>query len=281
MLIHSKQPASKIIVAITLSLTLAINIIAKEIPITQEAELIVPVGEFSVVEFPFKISSKNITSFMTEKKIIKEEENSKAINDDLLAKNEPLKEATAPASTPSPKKNKENELKDISIVQNINSFTFFPKKAGILKIVVWGYDTPILLTIKAEVKNGFGHYQFILPQSKSDLVAKTEQGSHEEVVNMIMTNLFNQTLPKGYKSSSKDAIFKSDGFEIRLNRELYGKKYIGQEWILKNEKNESSNIHEETFYEKGVYGVSLETNFIKNGESIRVFIVRAANSEAQ
>lgn len=277
MLIHLKQHVNKKIALATIVLLFSTIVSAKKIPLTQEAEIVIPVGQFSVIEFPFKISAKNLTSFMTDIVITKEKEietKEDDLNSDLL--NGGKKEAAKPVAT----KKTKGSSKDISIVQNVNSFTFFPKKEGVLKMVVWGYDHPILLTIKAGQKNGFAHYQFILPQSKSDLVAKTEQGSHEELVNMLMVHLFNQTLPKGYKSNSKDVSHKSSGFEVRLNREISGKKYLGQEWILTNQSNDVQKIHEESFYENGVYGVSLENNSISLNESVRVFIVRT-NFEAK
>ncbi|MBW6487564.1 type-F conjugative transfer system secretin TraK [Sulfurimonas sp.] len=249
-------------------LFIPIFVMGKELPITQEVEIVVPVGEFSVIEFPFKISAKNITSFMVKQKVVEgkesNQEKKEAVSDLLAEKNK-----QGPVQKEMPMK-----TKNISIIQNVNSFTFFPKQEGVMKMVVWGYDHPILLTIKADKKNGFGHYQFILPQSKSEFAAKTEQGSHEETINMLMVHLFNQTLPKGYKSSSKDVSFESNGFLIRSNRELIGKKYLAEEWILTNKDNDDTIIHEESFYEKGIFAISLEDNFIKNSESIRVFVVR-------
>lgn len=277
MLIHLKQHVNKRLIILSAFSLFAVAVSAKQIPITQEAEIVVPVGQFSVVEFPFEISGKNITTFMTKIKVIKEKKVDSVdnLNDDLLN--------SGANTTESKKKTVESKgkgLKNISIVQNVNSFTFFPKKEGVLKMVVWGYDHPILLTIKAESKNGFGLYQFVQPLSKSSIVAETEQGSHEELVNMLMVHLFNQTLPKGYKSSSKDVFHSSNGFEIRLNREVFGKKYLGQEWILTNVSNANQKLHEESFYENGVYGVSLEDNKVDKSESVRVFIVRS-NFEAK
>lgn len=269
MLVHLKLLASSLFLVVFISQIAN----AKEIPITQEVEITIPLGKFAVVEFPFKITSKNITSFLLVESNKKEE-----VNNEL---------DSAMLDTPNITKVKGNiknkitttKSKYISINQNINSFTFFTRKVGVLKMVVWGYEHPILLTIKVSKEDGFGLYQFILPQSDSKDVAVTEQGPHEEVINKLMVNLFNQTLPSGYKSNSKDVNFESNGFDLRLNREVIGKKYIGQEWILTNNSHEQANVHEESFYQKNIYGISVEADSLNIGESMRVFIVRSGSEK--
>ena len=269
MLVHLKPLVSNLFLVVLISQIAN----AKEIPITQEAEITIPLGKFAVVEFPFKITSKNITSFLLVESNKKEDVNNELDN--------------AITDTPTSTKLKSTikgkvtttKSKYISINQNINGFTFFPRKIGVLKMVVWGYDHPILLTIKVSKEDGFGLYQFILPQSDSKYVATTEQGPHEEIINKLMVNLFNQTLPSGYKSNSKDVNFESNGFDLRLNREIVGKKYIGQEWILTNNSNEQANIHEESFYQKNIYGISLEADSLNIGESVRVFIIRSGSEK--
>lgn len=266
MLIRLKQLVNSVII-VGLSLTI---LSAKEIPITQEVELTVPLGKFSVVEFPFKIEAKNIASFLITKELGKDYK--KSTLDNIMDK-----EIDIPNPNPSKRniKPKKKKSKNISIKQNTNGFTFFAKKTGVLKMVVWGYKHPILLTIKVSKKNGFRLYQFVLPQSDSELVRKTEEGNHEKNVNYIMVNLFNQTLPRGYKSNSKDVTYQTKSFSLRLNRQIVGRKYLGQEWILTSKLQEKTFIHEESFYQKGIYGVSLEADSVDKNESIRVFIVRA------
>lgn len=258
-------------------IALAVSLNAKQIPISEEMEITIPLGKFSVVEFPFKITSRNITSFMVAKKIDKsgkEVDKQTTKNDKLLGTN------TISRMNKKIKRKHKRKSKYISIVQNVNGFTFFTKREGVIKMVIWGYKVPILLTIKVSKQNGYGFYQFILPQSDSRQVIKTEQGPHEKIIDKLMVNLFNQTLPRGYRTDSKDIVYKSKGFQMRLNREIIGRRYLGQEWILTKlnnnaQENGVSVIHEESFYQKGVYGVSLEANKIKKGESIRVFIVRS------
>jgi len=268
MSIYLKQLVSSFVL-IGLFLT---TLSAKEIPITQEVEITIPLGKFSVVEFPFKITSRNVTSFLVAKELNKKKD--KSTLDTLINKDVEL-------SSPSAKKrkHKKKKSKSISIKQNINGFTFFAKKEGVLKMVVWGYKHPILLTLKVSKKGGYGLYQFIVPQSESEQARITEEGSHEKIVNNIMVNLFNQTLPKGYKSNSKDITYKTDNFILRLNRQVVGRKYVGQEWILSSKLKEKTFIHEESFYQKGIYGVSLETDWVDTNESIRVFIVRASSEK--
>jgi len=94
-----------------------------------------------------------------------------------------------------------------------------------------------------------------------------------------MVHLFNQTLPKGYKSNSSDEMLESNGYTFRLNRRLIGKKYMGEEWILTNHSGEKGDIHEESFYQKGVYAVSLEDDDIDVNQSVRVFIVRGTDKK--
>lgn len=275
MLAHSKLLVS----SIATLLFLTGNIIAKDLPITQEVELTIPVGKFSVIEFPFKISSKNITSFLIKKKLSKSGEQ---IKKETSLLDTPVRKPI-PKSSSSKKKGKKASTKKkskyIDIKQNKNGFTFFPKKEGILKMVIWGYDHPILLTLTASRNDGFATYKFILPQSKSKEVFATEQGSHEKIINKLMVHLFNQTLPKGYKNSSRDVIYEIADFELRLNRELIGRKYSAQEWILTNNASSQFNIHEESFYKPGIYGVSLEVDIITPKESIRVFIVKKASEK--
>jgi len=267
MLVRLKQLVSSIFILVFISTLLG----AKEIPITQEVSLTIPVGSFSVIEFPFKITSKNITSFLLDKPIVTD----KKTKEDIFEK--PIQEKKKTNSKKKKVKNK--KLKYMTIKQNINSFTFFPKKEGVLKIVIWGYDHPILLTIEVKRTEGHSSYQFVVPHSKSKEIFKTEQGSHEKIINMIMVNLFNQTLPRGYKNDSRDYVFNSNGFRLRLNREVIGRRYIGQEWILTNTSNQKSLVHEESFYQKDIYGVSLETSNLKMNESIRVFIVRKGSEK--
>ena len=188
MLIHSKQLANKIILIAAL---LVGGLSAKEIPITQEVELTVPVGQFSVIEFPFKIVSKNVTSFMAAK-TLKGKKPQVASMDDALAN--PIGKGKKSKKRRN-KKNKGKKTssakkdKNIVIKQNVNSFTFFPKKEGVFKMVVWGYKHPMLLTIRADKKDGFALYQFVRPLSDSKEVFLTEQGSHEKVINKIMNIL--------------------------------------------------------------------------------------------
>jgi len=268
----------KLIVSSTFIFMLVASLSAKQIPISEEVEITIPLGKFSVVEFPFKISSKNITSFMAVKTIksSKKQDGTQAEKQNKIL-NKNVIPTTKQGAKPTIKKTK----KYISITQNVNGFTFFTRREGTLKMVIWGYRHPILLTLKVSKENGYGLYQFILPQSESQEVFKTEQGSHESVVDKLMVHLFNQTLPKGYRTDSEDVVYKSKGFQMRLNREIRGRKYLGQEWILtklinsnKKQSDSSSIIHEESFYQKGIYGVSLEADEIESGESIRVFIVR-------
>ena len=273
----------KLLVSSLLVVTIASSLFAKEMPITQEVELSIPLGEFSVIEFPFKITSKNITSFLPIKKIItkvkkvgKEKVN---LDDDLVRKPIPKKVKKVDSSKLKKTINQRKKSKYISITQNINSLTFFTRKEGIIKMVIWGYDHPILLTLRVSRKDGFGLYKFILPQSKNKDAIDMEQSSHEKVINKLMVHLFNQTLPNGYKSISKDINFISNGFAMRLNRKLIGKRYTAEEWILTNHTDVDSEIHEESFYQSGVYGVSLEVDSLKQEESTRVFIVRVASSE--
>ncbi|MFA6195374.1 MAG: type-F conjugative transfer system secretin TraK [Sulfurimonas sp.] len=255
---------------------------AKEIPITQEVEISIPLGKFAVVEFPFKIESKNITSFLTDKAVNKNEMEDSDVENSIIDKPiAPIGENGNEASKAKPTVKPKPKSQYISITQNINSFTFFARKVGVLKMVVWGYDHPILLTIKVEKNDGTSLYQFVLPHSDSKEVVITEQGSHEKVINEIMVNLFNQTVPKGYKSNSNDENFESNGFSLRLNRQVVGKKYLGEEWIFTNNSKEQAIIHEESFYQKGIYGVSLETDSVKPTESVRIFIVRNASEKGQ
>lgn len=275
MLKRLKLIASSIVVISTVTI-----VYAKDIPITQEVQLTIPLGSFSVIEFPFEITSRNITSFMPVRKIkkttkvinkvIKEQE---SINDDFVRK--PIPKKVKKKSNESLKK----RSKYISITNNVNSLTFFTRKEGQLKMVIWGYDHPILLTIKVAKEDGYGSYKFLLPLGKNQDVLKTEQDSHEKIINKLMIHLFNQTLPKGYKSKSTDKNYISNGFSLRLNRSVIGKRYMGEEWILTNHTSIESTIHEESFSKKGVYGVSLEADTLMPDESVRVFIVRAASKK--
>lgn len=281
---HLKQLANNLTIVALSTFFIISSVNAKEIPITQEAELTIPVGEFSVIEFPFKITSKNITSFMTsmqtseESNIVVED---KVLEAPIINKDITVKEEQPQQTQQKPKKIAKSTDDGISIVQNINSFTLFPKKTGVIKLVVWGYDHPILLSIKAVAKEGSSLYKFILPQSKSTEIAGIEQNTHEQVINTLMVHLFNQTSPKGYKNSSRNESYTSNGFKLDLNRELLGNNYIAQEWLMTNSNNKEVTIHEESFYQKGIYAVALEADTIKNKESIRVFIVRQSSKERE
>lgn len=265
---------SKLIVSSVFVLFTSITINAKEIPITQEVELTIPMGKFSVIEFPFKIESQNITSFLIEQSSKKNDEKAK---EEII--NKPVTQKDNNGNLIPSKKEKS---KYISILQNTNSFTFFPKKEGVLKMVIWGYKHPILLTLKASKEDGYASYQFVIPFSESKEVELIEQAPHEKIINDIMVHLFNQTLLKGYKNNSSDEMLESNGYTLRLNRRLIGKKYLGEEWILSNNSKEQGSIHEESFYQNGVYGVSLEADAIDINQSIRVFIVRSnANKKAE
>lgn len=270
MLINSKQLVSSLLLIVGITI---LN--AKEIPITQEVEITIPVGKFAVVEFPFKVTHKNITSFLvSESSKAKSKEKHNTLNKELL------NSKPNGSRLPKPKhKRPGKRSKYLSITQNVNGFTFFARKEGVLKMVIWGYKQPILLTIRAKQKNGFGLYQFVIPQVDSKVVLKTEQGPHEKIINKLMVHLFNQTLPRGYKSLSTDKIYNSNGFEFRLNRQLIGKRYIAEEWILTNNTSKESIIHEESFYQKGIFGVSLENDKLKPNESVRVFIVRSGSKK--
>lgn len=297
---HYKQIVSRLLFLIIL---ITVSIEAKEVPIMKTVTVNIPVKEYSILDFPFKVKDVQTKSFTYRANVVhkvkkSELKNIKKQGISLSRKNIDLNKSTK-------KVIKSNDV--LGFERGVNVLTFKPKYIGFAEMIIWGYDGfPIILKVNVVEPNKADKYiRFVeLVENKKD-VAKFESSSHEKIIEKITQHLYDESYkskPSGYESIVRKDIYdvevlnnKKEVVAIVRNtliREIIGRDYLGQVWnvnlvgfrkeillgmmeekFIVDEKLEL-NLYEEMFDENGIFSVSLETYKITKDHGTRVMVVR-------
>ncbi|RLA77443.1 MAG: hypothetical protein DRG78_17460 [Epsilonproteobacteria bacterium] len=297
---HYKQIVSKILCLIVLSV---VSVEAKEVPIMKTVTVNIPVKEYSILDFPFKVKDVQTKSFTYRAKVIHKVKKSEL-------KNIKKQGISLSRKKMDPKKSTKKAIKSNDVLgfeRGVNVLTFKPKYTGFAEMIIWGYDGfPIILKVNVVEPNKADKYiKFIeLIENKKNII-QFESSSHEKIIEKITQHLYDESYkskPSGYESIVRKDIYdvevlnnKKEVVAIVRNtliREIIGRDYLGQVWnvnlvgfkkeillgmmekkFVVDEKLEL-NLYEEMFDEDGIFSVSLETYKITKDHGTRVMVVR-------
>lgn len=251
-----------------------------EIPINVSMHIQAQIGEFTIIEFPFKLKGVQSATFTPKYKIVKVKETT--ILDTV--KNDVIKKTTVDPITGQEKEivTKTSGTKGyITIKKGANTLTFYPKKYGILKLVVWGYNHPINLKIEVSKEGISSYYEVIDYSTKKNESVKFESVPHEEVIVKLIRHLYNHKTPSGYTASNGKHVFSDQNISFVQNVELVGDLYTADEYTVTNNRSEPTVLYEELFSSIGVYGVGIEEPELGIGESTRLFIVHSNDTDSE
>lgn len=224
-----------------------------DIPINKVINIDIKLGDFSVVEFPFEIKGTNKATFIPHTKNVKDGEKTSVKK--LISSN--------------------SSADSLTIKRGKNTFTFFPKKFGKLSLVVWGYkEHPVMLNLNVTSNDVSQYYRFVDYSQDLEDAGNFEATSHELTITRLMKYLFNNKAPSGYKNITEGRQYKLGALNFSLVTSLMGKKYRGDEWVVKNLGSDNISLYEEMFYADGIYAISFEASRLKPLEKCRMFIVR-------
>jgi hypothetical protein len=268
---------------------------AKDIPVLKTVTVEIPQGEYSVFNFPFKITNLQLGEFKG--RVKKTKKPTVALPDNGVKRINISK--TNGANKPKVKNAQPNIL-NLKKVKNI--LTFRPKIKGSIEIIVWGNkDFPMVLKVNVVDKNhGDTDINFVQTVDNRKEVIKFESNPHEKVIEKIMRYLYNPSVnkkPRGYEEIVRKDIYDvgiedENGVVISrvrasLVKESVGRRYVGQVWNVNivpefENKNETVvipdgfylTLYPEMFDAPGVFAVSLETYRITKKHGTRVMIVR-------
>jgi len=257
---------------------------SKDIPIMKTIEVNIPVNEYSIIDFPFKIKELQTKTFNYKTVVTKQVplEQKSSANGISLSKKDEIKKPQV-----------KNDI--LGLEKGLNVLTFKPKSLGFAEMIVWGYELfPIILKINVvEAQNGDKYLKFVEILENKNEIQKFESSSHEKIIEEITRHLYDEkysSKPVGYESIVRNASYSVNVLgknkEIigviknTLIREIVGRDYLGQVWnvnfIPSSEEYWSTEIqlYEEMFDDDGVYGVSLETYGVTKEHGTRVMVIR-------
>lgn len=291
MLKISARTAYSSIIALAL---IASNVQAKDIPIVRKITFLLPLKEFSTIEFPFEIKSHDFTPFVSlssSNKDVSSDNIPTAQTEpqdyalpNLDDKKNPL-QATKPSGASAPNLPPLNgRKKPIEWQKGGNFFKFYPRKVGETQLIVFGYEKyPIVINLKVVENNEDVQdslYKFIDYEAKKDVAQKFESTNHEKIVVAITKALYNGEPPKGYEVISKQEEFTSGGLHFRSIKEFQGKNYSGVEYLMTNLTQYAINTDAEIFKgQKGIYGITFIHDIIEPGKGTRLFIVKQRGAD--
>ena len=268
---------------------------AKDIPIVKKITLLMPLKEFTTIEFPFEIKGHDFTPFISmstnEKEVLslpnlpplngKEQEFAlPSLDDKKQNPNGTSPKAQSGSSLPSSTGLK----KPVEWEKGKNFFKFYPRKIGETQLIVFGYEKyPIVVNLKVvEDKEGVedSTYKFIDYDEHKEVARKFESTNHDKVVVSITKALYSNEPPKGYEVNTRQGEFFNSPFRFRHIKEYKGKLYSGIEYLLVNEGTQNITLDWDMFKgQKGVYGITFNKDVLKPQESARLFIVKQRGEE--
>ncbi|KIM08755.1 MAG: hypothetical protein KU29_03240 [Sulfurovum sp. FS06-10] len=270
---------------------------AKDIPIVKKITLLMPLKEFSTVEFPFEIKSHDFTPFVSmsssdEKDAISLPNlpplNGKEQQDFALPSLDEKKQgATSPSSKQQNAPAMPSSLspkKPVEWQKGKNFFKFYPRKLGETQLIVFGYEKfPIVINLKVvENKEGAedSTYKFIDYEEHKEVASKFESTNHDKIVVSITKALYNNEPPKGYDVNTKQGEFYNPPFRFRLIKEYQGKLYSGIEYLVTNDGSQHVTLDWDMFKgQKGVYGITFDKDILSPKEQARLFIIKQRGEE--
>lgn len=251
-------------------------VFAKKVPISSSFELIIPVNEYSVVEFPFKISDISSTSFRYLDKNQNSAEELEKVS--FPSENSSMNDSNSTASDEEFSSSSSDKGEPIAISAGENTIQLLPTMQGKIELVVWGYDEyPLMISVVASNKNGNKLYELYSKKSNEDKAIRFESANHETVISRLVFALYNKKVPIGYKKESDGESYNYEDIKIKTELEyrLVGDRYVAEEWSLSNDSNQILKLQEEMFYQDSVYGISIENNEVEANKKTKIYLIRA------
>lgn len=278
-----------------LAIVVVQSVEAKDIPIVKKITLLMPLKEFTTIEFPFEIKGHDFTPFVSigsdEKEAL------------TLPNLPPLNGKEQEFALPSLDEKKQNQNASSSKQPNVpampsssgakkpvewskgkNFFKFYPRKVGETQLIIFGYEKyPIVINLKVvENKEGAedSTYKFIDYDEHKEVASKFESSNHDKIVVSITKALYNNEPPKGYDVNTKQGEFFNPPFRFRLIKEYQGKLYSGVEYLVTNEGAQNVSLDWDMFKgQKGVYGITFDKDVLIPKEQARLFVVKQRGEE--
>lgn len=270
----------KILVQTVFSLIVISSLsIARNIPLVKNIDIYIPYKEFSVIEFPFKIKGYAFTPFVYSVKL-SNKDNKLGLSATYSTPSLQKKASSMPEKVRNAVNRKMKAKKKstpIDVAKGNNFFRFYPKKIGKTELLVWGYKKfPVMIKLHiTKDPTKYNRQIKFLDYSIDEAKAKRfESASHDRVIIKITKALFLNTLPRGYRNIALDNEYISGNLDVKLIKTILGRRYKGEEYILKNKSSNTITLVPEMFEGKGIYGVTFLNNILVPKSSARVFIVR-------
>lgn len=242
----------------------SISLFAKEMPLVQEMEFLIPYKKFFVIEFPFEIKDIKLSPF---KYRIKNILDKKVKTPKLESKNR-----NGVLSTIKTKLTREKKSEPVLVTKGKNFLEIYANRFGYFQVVVWGYKKyPLLLSFKVNSKK-YDTYIKFTDNETSDIVLK--KSNFEKICSKLIYALYNNKKVNGYKTISGN-----EKLETKLKyyhiKSIIGKKFAASEFVVENNTTGAKILNEYDFIDnyKNVYAVSVENRNLKPNESAKIFIV--------
>lgn len=268
----------KILVLIVFSIGL---VFAKDIPMVQEIEIDIPIKKFSVIEFPFVVKEKKFSSFVYKKIVKKKKDIKEKIATPKLDIEVPKKFSDLNKKYSSKFKKAvgiKTKSKQFKVSWGKNVAQIFPKHIGHTQLIVWGYESyPMLVTINVVDKDAKSdRYIKFIDYKKEKVASSLKSFNHEKICSKLISYLYKNKTPKGYKLSTSDENYTVEDYQLSLIKSISNKKYTALEYKIINTSDEKLLLNEPMFASSDkniVYAVSIENRELNSKEATRLFIV--------
>ncbi|MCK9550947.1 type-F conjugative transfer system secretin TraK [Aquamicrobium sp.] len=251
-----------------------------ELDLQPSAKITIGVDSFTTIALPFDIKHIEKAPFVSNEKVTEEvpvQEVTTAANEidpKALENAESLPQPNAANLSPVVNSN-------ISMKYTKRLITILPKKTGSTELVIYGYDKyPVI--IKLDIQKKAARNQFVFNSQyegveNKENVKDFEATQHEKVISKLLKYTFNYMVPEGYKKVSIKKSFRKDGVSFNLTQKVIGDDYEINEWVIQNNKSNPIKLNEESFYNNGIYAVSLLDDVLSPREITKMYIVKAVN----
>ncbi|MBD3795545.1 MAG: hypothetical protein IE881_06375 [Epsilonproteobacteria bacterium] len=271
----------------------------KDVPVMKKVSVEIPVGEYSIFTFPFKVTEIQPGNFRATKKVKVDSDKDKPIELPNGTKKITINKKNGESE---PTKNGAEKTNILNMQKIDNMVTFRPKMKGEAELILWGnQDYPMIIDVKiVERGEGDKELNFVQLVDSRKEVINFEANPHEKVIENIIQYLYAPDLhrkPSGYEEVVRQDVYdvgikdrKGNIFarvRLSLTKEVVGKRYVGQVWnanIVPQFDNRDGTVnipegfklklYDEMFDSRGVYAVSLETYTITKEHGTRVMVVR-------
>lgn len=279
-----KQTVFKIFILISIG---AIALSAKDIPISSSMTITIPVGEFSVLEFPFELKGEpQFSSFKYEELVNKRDEAQQEVEEQVtLPTSKPSNPGTdkqestknnAKKDVVKTKQNNADKSKPLDVKFGNNSVQIFSKIEGSVELIVWGYKHPIMIhVIASENANASDkYYSFIDSKKDAKKAVSFESFPHEKVITRLIYGMYNNKKPIGYKKKSSEYMSAYDDMKFVAEYELIGENYLARSGYLINEgSNKKIDQSKILMEDKNIYALTVLSDFLKTNTKTRAYII--------